>query len=132
MSKNKSNIENKWIFIIKTALVLVAFSAVIMAIFAAIMYFFELDKNYSPLIATISVAIGCLVASYFASGKIGSKGYITGTIIGFATFVIVTIISLIIDQSSITSNTLFHFIIFILSSLIGGVSGVNKKPKKYI
>jgi len=132
MSKNNLIKENKWILIIKNAVILVLSSVFFMALFAVLMYFFELDKNYSPIFATVSVALSCLITAYYTSGKIKQKGFIIGLIIGLSVSIIVTIISLIIDKGNVTSNTLFHFIIFLLSSLIGGVFGVNKKGKKYI
>ena len=103
-----------------------------MAFFAALMFFAELDKNLSTVLATVSVAIGTLVASFYAAKKIGSRGYLTGLSVGGATFIIITLISLVIDGGSITFNTLFHFIIIMLSALIGGICGVNKKANKYI
>lgn len=132
MSKNNLSKDNKWILIIKSAVMLIISSAIFMAVFSALMYFLELDKDYSPIFATVSVAIGCFLTAYFTSGKIGQKGLITGLITGLSVFILITVISLIVDKGTVTSNTLFHFIIFVLSSLIGGVIGVNKKSKKYI
>ena len=132
MSKNNLSKDNKWILIIKSAVMLIISSAIFMALFSALMYFLELDKDYSPIFATVSVAIGCFLTAYFTSGKIGQKGLITGLITGLSVFILITVISLIFDKGTVTSNTLFHFIIFVLSSLIGGVMGVNKKSKKYI
>ena len=132
MSKNNLSKDNKWILIIKSAVMLIISSAIFMALFSALMYFLELDKDYSPIFATVSVAIGCFLTAYFTSGKIGQKGLITGLITGLSVFILITVISLIVDKGTVTSNTLFHFIIFVLSSLIGGVIGVNKKSKKYI
>lgn len=132
MSKNNLSKDNKWILIIKSAVMLIISSAIFMALFSALMYFLELDKDYSPIFATVSVAIGCFLTAYFTSGKIGQKGLITGLITGLSVFILITVISLIVDKGTVTSNTLFHFIIFVLSSLIGGVMGVNKKSKKYI
>lgn len=132
MSKNNLSKDNKWILIIKSAVMQIFSSAIFMAVFSALMYFLELDKDYSPIFATVSVAIGCFLTAYFTSGKIGQKGLITGLITGLSVFILITVISLIVDKGTVTSNTLFHFIIFVLSSLIGGVIGVNKKSKKYI
>ena len=132
MSKNNLSKDNKWILIIKSAVMLIISSAIFMALFSALMYFLELDKDYSPIFATVSVAIGCFITAYFTSRKIGQKGLIIGLITGLSVFILITVISLIVDKGTVTSNTLFHFIIFVLSSLIGGVMGVNKKSKKYI
>ncbi len=131
--KNEINKNGKIsILIIKTFIIQAIITFAFIIIFAGIMYFAELNKNLSPLLATISLSIGTLVAAFYAAGKIGIKGYLTGFIVGITTFIILTMISLIVDEGGITVNTLFHFIIIMLSALIGGVMGVNKKPKKYI
>ena len=59
-------------------------------------------------------------------------GVYIGFIIGISTFLIITIISLIINDTALSINTLFHFIIIVLSSLIGGIFGVNKDKNKKI
>ena len=127
-----NKISNKWILYVKAAVLLTVTTALFMAVFAAVMYFAQLDKNLSPLFATVSIAAGSLISAYYLSGKIGNKGYLTGFLTGLIVFLIVTIISLIIDDGTITANTVFHFIIIMLSSIIGGIMGVNKKGKKYI
>ena len=108
-------------------------SALFIIIFAAIMYFFEFGFEYATVFATLSVAIGCLVSSFIIGNKRGEKGILTGAVVGFITFLTITFISLIVDSGSVTINTVFHFVIFMLSSLIGGILGVNKKiNRKYI
>ena len=111
MLNDKNQNSNKWILVLKSALILTMVTAVFMAIFSAIMYFAQLDKNLSPLLATVSIAIGSAAASFYVSCKIGNRGYLTGLIVGGRTFLAVTLISLILDEGSLTSNTLFHFII---------------------
>ena len=132
MSIDKNIKANRWVLSLKTSIILILITTAFMGIFAGVMYFAQLDKNLSPLLATISLAAGTLSAAYYASSKIGNKGYLTGLSVGGITFVIITLISLITDEGGITINTLFHFIIIMLSALIGGIMGVNKKPKKYI
>ncbi len=129
----KKEVNNNLIFLIlKTAITELVTVLLFISIFAAVMYFANIDKSLSPVFGTIAVSIGALVASFFTAKKVGCKGYLTGFIIGISTFIIVLIVSLIIDDGGITINTLFHFIIYVLSSLIGGITGVNKKGKKYI
>lgn len=127
---NSKNILTK--LILKTALIQIVTSVVFISIFACAMYFLELDKSFSVIFATISIALSSLISSFFASKEIGNRGYVTGFIIGIATFITITLISLMIDKGSVTINTLFHFIIILLSSMIGGILGVNRKTKKYI
>lgn len=123
---------NYSMLIIKATIIEILVAAVFICIFGLLMMILELDKIYSPLLANISISIATLVSSYITSKKIGNKGYLTGLIVGGVTFLIITLISFIIDDGSITTNTLFHLIIIILSGMIGGVLGVNKKQEKYI
>ena len=111
----------------------IAVTFVFLLIFSAAVYFLNLDRAYSAPLATLSLALGSFAAAYYVSKKIGHKGYLTGAIVGVISFAAVTIVSLIVTKNGFTSNTLFHFIIIVLASLIGGIFGVNKgKSKKYI
>lgn len=130
---SKTDKTNKKPIYIKSAILGVITAALFMLIFSAIILFFNLDRAYAQPFATISVAVGTFVAANYAAKKIGDKGYLTGLIIGGVVFVIITVISMILNESGFTLNTLFHFIIIMLSSLTGGIIGVNRdKNKKYI
>ena len=119
--------------IIKTVLLGVLVTAVFILIFSVFMYFSQMGYEYATVFATVSLAAGTFVSSFYAAKKIGKRGFLTGLVVGGTTFLRVTLISLFGDQGSITINTLFHFIIILLSSLIGGIMGVNKAAnKKYI
>lgn len=119
--------------IIKTVLLGVLVTAVFILIFSVFMYFSQMGYEYATVFATVSLAAGTFVSSFYAAKKIGKRGFLTGIIIGGITFLVITLISLFVDKGSITINTLFHFIIILLSSLIGGIMGVNKAAnKKYI
>ncbi|MEE1239860.1 MAG: TIGR04086 family membrane protein [Acutalibacteraceae bacterium] len=108
-------------------------AAVFITLFALIMYFSGAAFKYAPVFATVSVAIGAFVAAFFTARKQGNRGWLVGVIIGAITFVSVTLVSLVINSGEVTLNTIFHFIIIMLSSLIGGILGVNKvKNHKYI
>lgn len=101
-------------------------SIVCMLIFAAVILFLQLDRNFAMPFATVSVAIGGFVAAYYAARKIGYKGYLTGLAVGGITFALVTVISLFINKSGLTANTVFHLVIIVLASTVGGIMGVNK------
>lgn len=104
----------------------------VMLIFSAILLFFNIDRAYAAPFATISIAVGSFIASHYTAKKIGDKGYLVGLIIGVVVFLAITAISLILGNS-LSLNTLFHFIIILLSSIVGGIMGVNKNGhKKYI
>ena len=82
-----------YFLIFKTAVIEIAVTAISMLIFAAVMFLAGLDKNLSPVLATVSAAIGTLIAAFFAAKKIGNRGYLTGIAVGGATFIIITLIS---------------------------------------
>ena len=132
MRKDVSSKNDLLILSVKTAVLEIATTVIFICLFSAIMYFMNLNKNLSPVLATVSIAAGSLAASFYAAKKIGNRGYATGLAVGIITFVIITLISFIVDDGAITFNTLFHLVIIMLSSLIGGILGVNKKGKSYI
>lgn len=106
---------------------------VFIALFALVMYLSGAAFKYAPVFATLSVALGNFAASFFTARRQGNRGWLVGAIMGGITFILITLISLIINRGGVTLNTLFHFIIIMLSSLIGGIIGVNKgKSHKYI
>lgn len=118
---------------ITAAVILVLVTAVFMALFAVLMYIVQIGNEYAPVLATVSIAFGTFAAAFYSARKIGKRGLLIGAVTGGAVFLIITVISLILDSGAVTYNMLFHFIIIMLSALIGGVMGVNKKDnRKYI
>ncbi len=99
-------------------------------LFAAAMLFLEIDFSYATLFATISVAIGVLLTSFFVAKKSKQKGFLIGFITGISIFVLFTLSSLFTSDSHFTLNTLFRLIIYILSGSCGGIIAVNKANKK--
>lgn len=127
----KDNVNKRSAYLLGALLgVLSAFAS--MMIFAAALLLLDIDRAYAKPFATLSLAIGSFFASRKTSKIIGDKGYITGLIVGLTVFVMITLLSLVMGNG-FSINTLFHFIIVTLSSLVGGIMGVNgKKRKKYI
>ncbi len=125
--------ENKTIKQLILGVVLqIAVSTAAVVIFAFMMYFLELENKYSVVLGSVALAIGSFAGSYFLSSKKGNKGYICGLTDGLITFLVVSIIGLIVNKGNITINTLFHLIIIVLAGVIGGILGVNRKNKNYI
>ena len=129
---SKKDTVNKKIAYLSGAILGVLVCLVMMLIFSAGLLFLNIDRAYATPFATVSVAIGCFIAARHTAKKIGDKGYLVGLIIGSVVFTAITALSLILGNG-LSINTLFHFIIMMLSSLVGGITGVNKnKHKKYI
>lgn len=137
MGRSKNRVgqgdTNKYIIYLKGILLGVIVTAICIFVFAALMLLIKTGNRFAPVFATVSVAFGTFFAAAYTAKRMGSRGYINGLIIGIITFVIITAVSLVIDKGAPTMNMLFHFVIIILSSLIGGVVGVNfGRNKKYI
>ncbi len=115
-----------------TALIQIVVILLSISLFALIMNFAEIDYKYSPVFGSVSMGLSALAGAFYLAKTKGNKGYLTGLIIGGITFLIVTLVGMIINNGGITLNTLFHFIIIMLSAITGGIMGVNKNSKKYI
>ncbi len=119
--------------IVKVVLVCLFSSAVSIFLFACGMYFLEGGFEYSPLFANISVAIGCFLASFFWGMKSQKNGILIGLLVGGASFVILTMITLLVNKGAVSINILLRLVIFVLSSMIGSIIGVNHNTQqKYI
>lgn len=134
--ENQISLENKkinYFTIFKTFLIEILTSFLFVLIFAVVMLLLEGGYQFSNLFATVSVAAGTLVAAFYLGKKLGNKGIFIGGSIGGITFIIITILSLILDNGAVGMNMLLRFIIIMLSGLIGGIIGVNKKTnQRYI
>lgn len=128
MEKEKIKI---WPLII-SVLIQTAVTFILVAVFALIINLANLDYKYAPVFGSVAVGLGSLAGAMRYSAKKKSKGYLIGLAFGGTTFLIVTLIGLILNGGGLTLNTLFHLIIIMLSSLSGGIIGVNKGGKKYI
>lgn len=133
MDREKFDEKNKYKKFLIAAVILVTTTFLFIFLFAIIMYLIEGGYEFSPLFATISLGLGSLFSSMYLARKSGKKGLLIGAIVGMAVFLLMLIISFIANKSQMSVNTLFRFIIIMLSSLIGGVIGVNKgNNQKYI
>lgn len=104
---------------------------VFIIIFAITATNINLTDNTLLILSLTSMNLGCFIGG-LTSGKISKeKGFIIGAINGFIVFLLITIISLILNKNSITIITLIKLITFTLSSMIGGVVGVNITNKRH-
>ena len=72
-------------------------------------------------------------AARLAGRTVARRRLLLGAAVGGIVFCVLTLISLMINRGGLTQNTLFRFVILMLSSVIGGILGVNRKSQhKYI
>ncbi len=118
------------IILIKTALFHLLSDVAAIFMFAVAMYFLEGGYEFSPLFGTLALSVGCLISALYLGNKLGEKGIIIGAAIGVATFVPITLISLLVNHSSVSIHLLLRLVIMILASLIGAIIGVNRKSSE--
>ncbi len=115
---------------IKTFLIFAVVTLLSVFMFGIVLFFLEKGYEYSSVLGTVAVAFGAFAAAFYLSKKKEKKGMLLGFVVGILTFLAVTLVSLLVDDGGVTLNTLFKFFIITLSSLIGGVMGVNKKENR--
>ena len=126
-NESKYNLKEKSLIFALSVTVGIFTSLLFVLLFALIALLLDLGEGSSALFATSSLAIGGFLSAYISSKKFKKKGIINGLVCAATTFLLVFIISLIVDKGGITLNTLFNLIATVLSGLIGGISGVGQK-----
>lgn len=126
----RDNKKLNYSVIIKTVLLHILTDVVFIFIFAVAMYFLEDGYEYSPLFATLSLAAGCFVSALYLGIRVAKKGIIIGLAVGSGTFALVTLISMLVNNGAIGIHLLLRLVIMLLTSVIGGIIGVNRKSSE--
>lgn len=127
-SQKYNNKEKIFIYLI-SSLIGIIITFVSMLLSSLVIAFFDISLSLLPIIASICLLLGSFIAGLISARKIGSGGIISGLFVSVIIFLFVFLVSLVFDPTGISFNTLIHFIINILSSLIGAIIGVNKSTK---
>lgn len=90
----------------------------------------DLNDNAILILSLISTNIGVATGGFIAGKSNKSKGYLVGIINGIICFIVLTIISFLFSNESMTIISLIKLITFVLSSLTGGILGVNLNKKR--
>ncbi|MBQ4155704.1 MAG: TIGR04086 family membrane protein [Clostridia bacterium] len=90
----------------------------------------DLNDTANLVLSLISANFGVAVGGFVAGKLNKSKGYLVGALNGIISFIILTIISFFFSQESMTAISLIKLITFVLSSIIGGILGVNFNKKR--
>lgn len=133
MNNDISSKKIDYFTVIKAFLIEVIVSFLLIVVFAVVMFLIEGGYEFSNLFATVSLAGGTLAAAFYLGKVLCSKGILIGASVGGITFLIISLLSLILDNGAVGMNLFLRFVIIMLSGLIGGIMGVNKKAnQKYI
>ncbi len=105
---------------------------IFMLLFSVLGVTLGLSDSFATPLASVALAAGSLMSAFIASKKLKKGGLLNGVICGGVIFLISVAVALATHSDSLTLNTLFNFVITMLSALIGGVWGVNQPTKKII
>lgn len=109
-------------------LLAVAFTLVTFAAFACILAYSALSQGAIPVIATVTEAIGALIAGFCTARRKGNSGLLSGLLAGVGYMLILWVIALLAgDGFSMGAHSLSMLLFSALGGVVGGVLGVNLK-----
>lgn len=127
---NKTSKTSKYI---KSSLISIAFGelATILALmlFSFVMAKVDISVGGTNAIVITAAALGGIVAGYLNGNFLKHKGIISGGVCGVAICFIILLTKMIFLTPIPTGLTMLKLIAILLASAIGGIMGVNKKPK---
>ena len=85
------------------------------------------ELNFSVITAILSASM--FLTSFVSASKKREKGLVTGIIYNLPSILVLEFISLTLNGFSVDFNFLLSFVTMIISSALGGITGVNKKQK---
>lgn len=107
-------------------------TAVVLLIMAFVLTLWDFSPAAAAPMSSVAVAIGSFVAGNLAARLYRRRGLFLGLLTGLFLFMIITLISLAVNSSGFSLYTVIRFFIVVLSSVIGGIMGVNTGNRKKI
>lgn len=95
---------------------------------AVLMLATGINTNMASPLASVALAAGSAMGSYIAAFRNKQKGFVCALLIAAIIFAGITLVALIISRE-FSLMSLIHLVVVVLSSLIGGILGVNKSDK---
>lgn len=120
--------NNNIINILKGVLISIILTIIFLLIFSIVLTYTDVkESTMSPVIVVIT-ALSLIIGSSVANMKISKNGILNGAIIGLIYFVIIYIISSVVNREfSLTGASFIMIGAGILCGILGGIIGVNKK-----
>lgn len=85
-----------------------------------------LSYKVSSIISYVFIIILFSICGYKLGNKSNKKGYLSGLLIGISNIILMFILGIIL-KVEFNLNILIYYITLILSSVIGGCIGINRK-----
>lgn len=108
-------------------LLITIFLIVILSFFINILNYFDILKpNIYKAIIILSIILSIFTGSYKLGLKTAKNGYLNGILYGVV-FCIISIIITLVIKKGIDIINIVYYLIIIITSLIAGTIGINKK-----
>ena len=102
----------------------------LLLLFAVILTKYDASPFFITILSMTALSLGALAGGIVASKIFKKKGILMGAILGCALFLIVTIISTIVNFTGLTYQSLIKLGLCVLLSCVGGIIGVNTGNKR--
>lgn len=107
------------------------FTVVVFLVSAILLSYTSLPEDAIPVISTATKLIGALVAGFVPAKRSGNRGIITGAVSGLLYILIIVITAALTTQEQFFGmNVLTTALLCVLSGALGGIFGVNLRPKQ--
>lgn len=124
--KKANNPDNGTLTMFLLPFVLIITALIVMSLVSVVI---DLEKSLNFPVITVIFSLCTFISAYLVSYRERENGLITGIIHNLPAILIIELISLIINGFSADFNILLSFITMLISSALGGVTGVNRKQK---
>ncbi len=116
---------NKILIFLKSISIFLVLFIIYLLVISLLYYFEVLSYNTVSIISYIVILILFFTLGFKSSKHFNNKGYLNGFIVSIVICTILSLITLIIDNYSF--GTLVYYLSLILSSITGGIVGIQKK-----
>ena len=101
--------------------------AILFLIFSIVVLYSNISISMVDKIPIIIGAIGLFLTTFITSRIVNKKGFLIGLVFGFATSLLIFVLTFFTTNVLFSINELTKAIIVTISSCLGGVFGVNSK-----
>ncbi|HBT19985.1 MAG TPA: TIGR04086 family membrane protein [Peptococcaceae bacterium] len=96
-------------------------------IISLIFHFTSISELYLPITALAVVVISTFIGGLIGASTVGSRGLLSGMIVGLSFFVLITAFSFLHPEQLTLVNTIKKIAVCIISGGLGGIIGVSLK-----
>lgn len=120
---------NKLIDYSKSISIFLIFELII-TFLVSLLNIFGVNSGITSIILLIANLVLFFLLNYLNAYKVKKKGFLEGLILGLIFIFLMILIKILLINNKFTISTLIYYIILLITSILGGMFGVNKKSDK--